>query len=421
MSKEKSNKNKDVSLGHRHYWTDTQGHAHRVVFDEKTLEKPRATWIVLTTVTLLALIVGVALIISIHPATNVKPFVETPRAAPVFVLARTIDDGVASHATAIAAGWNDEFFLAGDDGVSLYEATTGKKLETWSFDEKIAPTALAFVADENSSANGLLLVGYPEKVKYLQFSLDQVVPASGANDATLPGGADAETEANNAVVRTADHGALGAARTLLTKTGADIRGLECSGERLFVGDYGAGRVWRYSLKKLYALDAGSPEPTPDCELGAPDETRGYPGLKPTFQRNFCMSYLREKNTLFVASPGLFRVDAFDPETGVWAAELSWSKAPGVNNAFHGASNPIAIEAFSDHFLVAESGVFLNASRQRLSPLRMFDLGGGWIADVDADYSQRPDDTTIASVSASAGLNRFFVLNTDGTVDVWEAR
>ena len=143
----KSNKNKDVSLGHRHYWTDTQGHAHRVVFDEKTLEKPRATWIVLTTVTLLALIVGVALIISIHPATNVKPFVETPRAAPVFVLARSIDDGVASHATAIAAGWNDEFFLAGDDGVSLYESTTGKKLETWSFDEKIAPTALAFVAD----------------------------------------------------------------------------------------------------------------------------------------------------------------------------------------------------------------------------------------------------------------------------------
>ena len=73
------------------------------------------------------------------------------------------------------------------------------------------------------------------------------------------------------------------------------------------------------------------------------------------------------------------------------------------------------------FLVAESGVFLNASRQRLSPLRMFDLGGEWIADVDADYSQRPEDTTIASVSASVGLNRFFVLNTDGTVDVWEAR
>ena len=73
MSKEKRNKDNDVSLGHRHYWTDTQGHAHRVVFDDKTLEKPRATWVVLVTVTIVALVAGVVIITTLHKPTGARP------------------------------------------------------------------------------------------------------------------------------------------------------------------------------------------------------------------------------------------------------------------------------------------------------------------------------------------------------------
>ena len=60
-----NSKDKDISLGRRHYWTDTQGQAHRVVFDDGKLEKPRSTWIVLASVTLFALIFGVVVLIVI--------------------------------------------------------------------------------------------------------------------------------------------------------------------------------------------------------------------------------------------------------------------------------------------------------------------------------------------------------------------
>ncbi len=421
MSKEKKNKDNDISLGHRHYWTDTQGHAHRVVFDEKTLEKPRATWIVLATVTIVALVVGVVLITTLHKPAGTRPFIGETQTPISFALTKSIADGVESGATAIAAGWNDEFFLGDAAGVSLFDAT-GRKLESWSFDEPEAPTALAFVSDEENVANGLLLVAFKDKVKYLQFSLDQVVPATGRGDAALPGGADEETETNNAVVRTAARGALGTPKTLLVKSGADIRGLDSSGERLFVADYAATRVWRYSLKKLYAQESGADEPTPDCELGAPDENRGYPGLKPTFPRNFCATYDRQKNALFVASPGLFRIDAFDPETGAWSSENSWSKAPGATNAFHGASNPIAVAVGDDRFLVAESGVFLDPQTQdRQSPLRFFSASGEWLADVGGDFLSRSEAFSVAALSATNDFKRFYVLYADGSVDVWERR
>lgn len=421
MSKEKKNKDNDISLGHRHYWTDTQGHAHRVVFDEKTLEKPRATWIVLATVTIVALVVGAVLITTLHKPTGARPFVGEKAAPVFFTLAKTVADGVESGASTIAAGWNDEFFLGDSAGVSLYDAT-GQKLESWSFDETTAPTALAFVSDEENVANGLLLVAFADRVKSLQFSLDQVVPATNSHDAALPGGADEETETNNAVVRTAARGALGTPKTLLTKSGADIRGLECSGERLFVADYATGRVWRYSLKKLYAHDPSAGEPTPDCELGAPDEIRGYPGLKPTFPRNFCMAFSREKNALFVANPGLFRVDAFEPETGAWVSTASWSRAPGVSNAFHGASNPIAVVAGDDRFLIAESGVFVDEqTHERQSPLRFYDNSGEWLSDVAGDFSQRPETVSVAGLAAAKDFKLFYVLNADGSVDVWAQR
>lgn len=423
MSKEKRNKDNDVSLGHRHYWTDTQGHAHRVVFDDKTLEKPRATWVVLVTVTIVALVAGVVIITTLHKPTGARPFVQERAEAATFALAQTVAAGVESGATTIAAGWNDEFFLGDAAGVSLFDAA-GQKLENWSFDEPEAPTALAFVSDEENVANGLLLVAFKDKVKYLQFSLDQVVPATGRGDAALPGGADEETESNNAVVRTAARGALGAPKTLLVKTGADIRGLDSSGERLFVADYAAARVWRYSLKKLYALESGADEPTPDCELGAPDEARGYPGLKPTFPRNFCATYDRKRNVLFVANPGLFRIDAFDPETGAWSSVNSWSRTPGATDAFRGASNPIAVVAGDNRFLVAESGVFTyEQTNARYSPLRFFSESGEWLADVGGDFlsSSSSEWLSVAALAASRDFKRFYVLNVDGSVDVWERR
>jgi len=416
--KDKKDTDQVISFGRKHYWTDTQGHAHRIVFDDKRFESPRANWTALLTVTAMALIIGSALILSLRPDNEVVLPTRTQNLTPAFVFERTLSSDELAHASAIAAGWNDEFFVANASGVSLFDAS-GKKLESWSFDEPTPATALAFVSNENNSSNGLLLAGFGDVVKSLQFSLDQFVPAAASNDETLPGDADAETETNNAVVRTCVRGALGAPKTLLVRSGADIRGLECSGERLFVADYAAGCVWRYSLKKLYARDPDLGEPTPDCDLGEPDELRGYPGLKPAFRRNFSVSYLNEKNILYVASSGLFRVDAFDPETGAWSPESSWSKVPGALNAFRGVSNPIAIEAKGDLFLTAESGVFRNESTQeRTSPLRLYDSMGSMLVEFGPGAAQRSDDYTVVDVAASSEMRFIYVLNSDGSVDVW---
>ena len=85
-----NSKDKDISLGRRHYWTDTQGQAHRVVFDDGKLEKPRATWIVLASVTLFALVFGVVVLLTTHPNTssNLRP--EAPKLYPNLRCARTI-------------------------------------------------------------------------------------------------------------------------------------------------------------------------------------------------------------------------------------------------------------------------------------------------------------------------------------------
>lgn len=419
MSKDKDkNKSKEISLGHKHYWTDTQGHAHRVVFDEKTLEKPRATWVVLATVTVLAMVIGAVALTTLRPSTDDHRFVEKPRATHEYVFLTSVA-AFDAKPTAIAAGWNDEFFAGSEAGVTLFDRS-GVKLETWSFDEPTAPTALAFVASELNASNGLLLAAFGDKVKFLSFSLDQFVPAdSGTGADVLSGGADAETEANNAVVRTANRGALGSPKTLFTKSGADIRGIECSGERLFIADYAAERVWRYSLRKLYSLEPDSPEPTPDCELGAPDLARGYPGLKPTFPTTFSVSYLQSSNLLYVASPGLFRVDAFDPETGAWTSEKSWTRVPGVVHSFHGAANPVAVVALDDFFVVGESGVMYDeTTKARKSGAALFNTSGDWFADLASDFSLRSDEVTITDVAASPNARCVYVLNADGSVDVW---
>lgn len=184
-----NSKDKDISLGRRHYWTDTQGQAHRVVFDDGKLEKPRATWIVLASVTLFALVFGVVVLLTTHPNTssNLRP--EAPKLYPNLRCARTIVSDADARPVAIAAGWNDEFFLASEKGVALYDAS-GNKLDFWQNEEDVAPSAINFVAQEGDPSNGLLLLAYPTKIKAMRFSLDQYVPSESANQ-------DADVSAND--------------------------------------------------------------------------------------------------------------------------------------------------------------------------------------------------------------------------------
>ena len=416
-----NSKDKDISLGRRHYWTDTQGQAHRVVFDDGKLEKPRSTWIVLASVTLFALIFGVVVLLTTHPDAGSKLPLEAPKLYPNLRCARTIVSDADARPVAIAAGWNDEFFLASEKGVALYDAS-GNKLDFWQNEENVAPSAINFVAQEEDPSNGLLLLAFPTKIKALRFSLEQYVPSESANqDADVSSNVGEEDHArNNAVERTAARGAVGNFYDVLSRSDADIRGLECDGDRLYVADYLSDSVWRFSLKKLEKRpDDDKTEPVADCLVGAPDEGRGYPGLKPAFAKYFCLNFDEEAKVLYAVSSGLFRIDAFNPETGAWLSEKSWTRAPGAGIGFRGAANPISIDTRGSLIVDAESGRFFDESgKRRVSPLRFFTTSGEWLDDL-GDGSNFSDDVSALAAVFSHDDKRVFVLKSDGGVDVWE--
>ncbi|MBQ9370693.1 MAG: hypothetical protein IJU03_00705 [Thermoguttaceae bacterium] len=412
-------KKSDISLGHRHAWTDTQGHSHRVVFDDHVVEKPRATWLALSVVTAIALLIGVVVLVT-NQTHEDRPYVGAPNASPDFQVAHEIARQGDYAASAIASGWNDEFFLADKTGVSLFDAS-GAKLDFWPNASEEEPTAMTFVADEKSVANGLLFVAYGDKVMSMQFSLEQLVPASDPNSATAVAFSQESSEESNAVTRTAQRGALSELETVLVAPGANVRGLACSAERLFVADYQSQRVRRYSLKKIMTAPADEKNVLPDCELGSPDEQLSYPGVKPTFERNFCISYLAETNSLYVVSSGLFRIDAFDAGTGVWRPEQSWNAPPGLPHTFSGAANPIALAVSTNWIATAETGRFNDEKEKRSSALQLFSPSGDWLAEIGGLSSSQLGESFALSLVRSPDAKRLYLLRSDGVVDVLESR
>ncbi|MDO5310094.1 MAG: hypothetical protein Q4G03_11475 [Planctomycetia bacterium] len=405
-----------ISLGHRHYWTDTAGHAHRIVFDQRSLTRPRVTLITLGIATLFAALVGGALVVTNSPQPQGHTYYAEPNSRVEFVFQRVCPRVSDSPGTAIASGWNDEYFVSDRSGVTLFDAD-GEKLDFWRNPEEEAPTALAFVQDERSASNGLLLIAYSQKVLAQHFSLEQYIPV----DTEARVSDDFET--NNAVLRTSHNGALGNARLLLTAPDFDIRGLTCSAERLFVADYKTQRAWRYSLRRLEELAEDSDHTlAPECELGAPDEGENYPGLRPSLPRHFCLDYLPERNELYVANSGLYRVDAFNAGSGLWVAERSWSKSPDTLNGFHGAANPVALVATSNWIATAETGK-LTPEEQRASggPFQLFAPDGSWLGSLDTAGQELGADNYVVGFSGSSDASFLYALLANGDVWIWRAK
>ncbi|MBP5622768.1 MAG: hypothetical protein J6X44_12215 [Thermoguttaceae bacterium] len=391
-----------VLLGHKHSWTDTAGHAHRVVFDEKALEKPRTTWLVLTVVTVVALAAGAfGVFTAPRHADSVSAF-HFADSGLSFTFKNTIKHAAETPCCAIASGWNDEFFVADARGVSLYDAE-GNKLGAWPNEPDETPTALAFVSDENAATNGTLLVAYGNKIKSLRFSLDNVVPGEGES-----------------VIFTAQNGALGDLELILTAPDADIRGLASSSERLFVADFQSGRVWRYSWKKIEALKHETKKETvPDCVIGDSDVASAYPGLKPAIKENFSISYLPGENELFVSNSGLFRVDAFNASVGTARSDHSWSRSGEMNESFTGAANPIAVAASREWLAVAEAGMSSSSETdEKASPVRFFNLNGESLGRLPYKGLERAEETFVVGIAVSPDSTRVYALNSNGDVDVW---
>ncbi len=397
-----------ISFGHKHVWTDTAGHAHRVVFDRKTPQDPKSTWLVLSIVTAVAIILGGIGVFTAPSPVDDAQFYQVADNTVSYSYSKTFrSESSDASFEAMAPGWNNELFLADANGVALYDAN-GTKLDYWTNDvnegESKTPTAATFVSEPGASTNGLLLVAYGDRIKALRFSLERVTPGEG-----------------NSVVFSAKNGALGALSTVLTIPGADIRGLACSSERLFVADVVSERVKRYSWQKIEELkDADKKELTPDCELGNPEPSFSYPGLAPVLKRNFSLAYFSPDSELFVANSGRMRVDAFNENSGTFREGALWGQASNEPKAFNGNANPQAIAISTNRWIVAadcELPSKQNANNTE-TPIRLFNFNGSAIGQLPYDKHERMVETFVLDVAVSPDSKFIYALNENGEVDVW---
>jgi hypothetical protein len=424
----KNERNEKKALGYKHEWTDTGGHSHRVIFDKKTLERPQTTWKALTFIAALGLLVGGVAILTAPRAKDGGPFPLAPtNVRPDFTLTTTLRNLTSERPVALVAGWGDEFFLADKGGVGLYRGD-GERLQYWKSAEGDAPTALTFVADETSEKNGALLIAYPERIDAIYFATDRVLNEAAA-DANENNG-DGEDKKNAAVeenepIRTAQNAALGEATTILTIPGASIAAVAASPERLFVGDFNAGRVWRYSWRTLDALrGAEKKETPPDCEIGAPDGGLAYPGFRPATEPYMSVVYSPETNEIVVANSGLFRVDAFNVDSGVWNAEHSWTKTPGMERAFAGAANPIALVVSPSGWIATAETGKIDVATGKKSPLQIFDAKtGNWISEILTGVPTENEArvATPIGLALSEDGRQIWALKSNGEVEIYASR
>ncbi|MBR4834298.1 MAG: hypothetical protein IKU86_08225 [Thermoguttaceae bacterium] len=415
----KNERREKKTLGHKREWPETGGHSHRVIFDKKTLERPQTTWKALSFVAAAGLLVGGVAILTAPQTKNVGPI--APVAAnsrPEFGLATTLRSLTTERPVAIAAGWGDEFFLADRGGVGLYNLS-GERIEYWA-SEGDAPSAIAFVVDETSEKNGALFVAYSERIDAIYFATDRVVEETKVDEAD-----ENVEQSEKPVVRTARGAAKGGATTILTIPGANVAAVAATPDRLFVGDYDANRVWRYSWRTLDKLrDAEKKETPPDCEIGAPDAALAYPGFRPATEPQMSVVYSSATNEIVVANSGLFRVDAFNVDSGAWNAEHSWAKTPGTERAFGGAANPIALVVSPNGWIATAETGKLNAASGKKSPLQIFDsFLGTWIAECFSGEiaATEPRVATPISLALSEDGTKILALKSNGEIDVYEGR
>ena len=423
----KNERNEKKALGYKHEWTDTGGHSHRVIFDKKTLERPQTTWKALTFIAALGLLVGGVAILTAPRAKDGGPFPLAPtNVRPDFTLTTTLRNLTSERPVALVAGWGDEFFLADKGGVGLYRGD-GERLQYWKSAEGDAPTALTFVADETSEKNGALLIAYPERIDAIYFATNRVANETTANEEKKDGGEEKKNAASEekAPILTAQDAALGEASTILTIPGASVAAVAATPERLFVGDFNADRVWRYSWRTLDALrNAEKKETPPDCEVGAPDGALSYPGFRPATEPYMSVVYSPATNEIVVANSGLFRVDAFNVDSGVWNAEHSWTKTPGMERAFAGAANPIALVVSPSGWIAtAETGKIDGATGKK-SPLQIFDAkSGSWIAEM-LGVAPPENEIRVASpigLTLSEDGRKILALKSNGEVEIYANR
>jgi len=158
-------------------------------------------------------------------------------------------------------------------------------------------------------------------------------------------------------IRTEKGGVIGAWPLPAEK--AEPTSIALAEKEIFVADAAAQCVYRFDAEgKLLG------------QIGKPDAARGYPGL--VLPSPYCDVAVDAAGLVWVANPGLLRLEAYRPEDG--RLERFWDgKGPGGESGFFGCCNPA-------HFCILPDGRFVTAEKGRLR-LKVYSADGdllGWV-------------------------------------------
>ena len=135
-------------------------------------------------------------------------------------------------------------------------------------------------------------------------------------------------------------------------------------------------------------------------------------------------YSPETNEIVVANSGLFRVDAFNVDSGVWNAAHSWSKTPGMERAFAGAANPIALVVSPSGWVATAETGKIDAASGKKSPLQIFDAKtGNWISEILAGVPAENEArvATPIGLALSEDGRQIWALKSNGEVEIYASR
>lgn len=302
-----------------HWINSTETSKHRKGTGLEIAES-KIAWVIIGVVGLAAILLGWLMLatFSKNPLVTIPSSLYLEQLTGTFLLNDKINCCI-KGAKAIEAGVGETFFIAVEERVEQYDRNCNK-INQWVLPKQGESSSLKEVITSMTSIPvALCLVRDGKRTN--PFS-GKLIYATGNQ------------------VFVIEVGKKGVPPTLLSvkfDQGTVVTSVTHSEDFLFFADYGNNQIYRYDPR----------EKGRRFIIGLEDESRKFPGLRPTKLPFFDIVYSPKINAILVTNPGCFRIEAFNPDTGFWEKELSWGEGPWENNGFTGCCNPVGLTILSD--------------------------------------------------------------------------
>ncbi|MDD3587410.1 MAG: hypothetical protein PHQ75_09515 [Thermoguttaceae bacterium] len=173
---------------------------------------------------------------------------------------------------------------------------------------------------------------------------------------------------------------------------------------LFLADYAKAQVHKYNITDLKKRNV----------LGATSDANGFPGFHLSKTPCFGLTYSRKDDILYAANSAMFRVEAFNPESGLWLKEASWGEGPwqAEGLGFTGCCNPVGLDMLN-------TGQIVTTEKGKDPLVRVFNSNGSLVCQVNALGETPPMDGKSWLRIAVLNDSKLVLLSPRGTVYVYE--